>query len=182
MKLLLCKSITNVGIVGDVIDVTPGYARNFLLPRQYAIEPTETNIRRLADARKVAEQDLAEQRRLLEALAKRIDGLEVTIAARANEDGALYGSVGRKEIAHALSEEGYIIQVDHIALLSPIRRLDNVPVEIRFSGDVRSYIKVWVVREKTGEEGAESEGREGDKVTADRPGREAGKHDDERRE
>lgn len=176
MKLLLCKNINNVGIVGDVVDVTPGYARNYLLPRRLAIEPTDYNIRRLAEARKVAEHEMAENRRQLEALAKRIDGLEVTIAARANEDGVLYGSVGRKEIAHALADEGYIIQVEHIALQTPIRQLDNVPVEIRFAGDLRGHIKVWVVREKTGDEVEE----EGASKKGAQAGKEAGADDNER--
>ena len=178
MKLLLCKNIANVGIVGDVVDVSPGYARNYLLPLSLAIEPTQFNIRKLAEARKIAEQELAEQRRQLEALAKRIEGIEVTVHARANEEGVLYGSVGRKEIAHALAEEGYIIQHEHIALTTPIRRLDNVPVEIRFAGDLRSQIKVWVVREKTGDEVDEdSEGAERSKA---KPGKEAGSDDDGR--
>lgn len=182
MKLLLCKNISNVGIVGDVVDVTPGYARNYLLPRQLAIEPTDRNIRNLAEARKVAEHELAEERRQLEALAKRIEGVEVTVVARANEDGVLYGSVGRKEIAAALEEEGYIIQHEHIGLATPIRRLDNLPVEIRFASDLRSTIKVWVVREKTGDE-TEVEGEKGaERSRKHKSGKEAGGNDDGRDE
>ena len=182
MKLLLCRNISNVGIVGDVVDVSSGYARNFLLPRRLAIEPTDFNIRKLAEARKIAEQELSEQRRQLEALAKRVEGIEVTVTARANEDGVLYGSVGRKEIAAALEDEGYVIQHEHIALTAPIRRLDNVPVEIRFAGDLRSHIKVWVVREKTGDENEPQDHGVERSASRAKSGREAGGNDNERDE
>lgn len=170
MKLLLTKNVTHLGIVGDVVNVSNGYARNYLLPRRLATEPSDTNMRRLAEARKVAEIELARERAHMEEAVKRIEAVEVTVRAKANEDGVLYGSVGRKEIAAALAEEGHIVLVEHIALPAPIRRLDTVPVEIRFAADLKAMIKVWVVREKDDEEGEETpEGAES--------GMEAGKHD-----
>src|SRR3990170_3058919 len=174
MKLLLCKNVQNLGIVGDTVNVSAGYARNYLLPQRLATEPTEVNVRRLAEARKVAEQEVVRERARMEEAAKRLEGVEVTVAARANEEGVLYGSVGRREIAAALAEEGHVVLPDHIALQHPIRRLDTFAVEVRFAGDLRSQIKVWVVREKTGE------GDEADAAVADEVGREAGADDDDR--
>ena len=84
----------------------------------------------------------------------RMEGVEVTIAARANEDGHLYGSVGRREIAHALAHEGHPITAEQIILADPIRQLDTVEVELRLAADLRPKVKVWVVREKTAEEEA----------------------------
>jgi large subunit ribosomal protein L9 len=175
MKLLLCKNVAALGIVGDVVDVNEGFARNYLLPRKLATEPTSSNVRRLADARRQAEAEMARERAVLESIAKRLEGVEVTIRARANEDGVLYGSVGRKEIAAALAEEGHHVAPEQIQLHTPLRRLDNLEVELRFAADLRSMIKVWVVREKTGDEA--DEGEDEQKKQATPAGREAGTHD-----
>ena len=175
MKLLLCKNVATLGIVGDVVDVNEGFARNYLLPRKLATEPTSSNVRRLAEARRQAEAEMARERAVLESIAKRLEGVEVTIKARANEDGVLYGSVGRREISAALAEEGHHVGVDQIQLHTPLRRLDNLEVELRFAADLRSHIKVWVVREKTGDEGEEEADQKQEATPA---GREAGKHDD----
>lgn len=177
MKLLLCKNVATLGIVGDVVDVNVGYARNYLLPRRLATEPTAGNVKLLAEARRQAEEELARERAVMEAIAKRLEGVEVTIRARANEDGLLYGSVGRREIAAALAEEGHHVAVEQIQLHTPLRRLDNVEVELRFASDLRSMIKVWVVREKTAEEMAEEQGNAEGRETAP-AGREAGQHGD----
>lgn len=176
MKLLLCKNVQNLGIVGDTVNVSAGFARNYLLPQRLATEPTDVNVRMLAEARKVAELEVARERARMEEAAKRLEGVEITVRARANEEGVLYGSVGRREIVAALADEGHVVLPDHVALQSPIRRLDTFAVEVRFASDLRSEIKVWVVREKTGE------GDEADAGMGDEVGREAGGDDDGRDE
>jgi len=159
MKLLLCRNIEKLGIVGDVVDVAPGYARNYLLPQGLGTEPTQSNIKALAKARLVAEEDRIRERKLLTKLAERMKDVEVTVRARANEDGTLYGSVGKSEISDALKEEGYPIETDHIVLSSPLRQLDNVVVELKLADGIGSEVKVWVVREKSAddEDGEDSE-------------------------
>ena len=102
MKLLLCKTIETLGIVGDIVNVSRGYARNYLVPNGLATEPTDANVRMLREARKQAEAEQIRNRELLAEFAKRLEGVEVTVRARANEDGVLYGSVGPREIADAL--------------------------------------------------------------------------------
>lgn len=174
MKLLLCNNIDKLGIVGDIVEVSAGYARNYLIPHGLATEPTEANIRALAEARRQAEQERIHQRGLLEALAERLEGVEVTVRARANEEGVLYGSVGRREIAAALADEGYPMTVEHVALATPIRHLDNVPVEIKLADDLRSTIKVWVVREKAAQTDEEDTEESEGEVAA---GREVGSDD-----
>ena len=158
MKLLLCKNVEPLGIVGDVVNVSDGYARNYLLPQGLATEPSQTNMRRLAEARRVAERERAEQRNRLEKLCKALDGVEVTIYAKANEEGHLYGSVGRKEIAKALEDENHFVKPEYIQLHTPIRHLDTVAVDVRMGDDLHASIKVWVVRHRTP---GEEEGDEG---------------------
>ncbi len=171
MKLLLCKSVEKLGIVGDIVEVSAGYGRNYLVPYGLATAPTETNIRKLAEARRVAEQDQIRQREELRRWAERLQGVEVTVRARANEEGVLYGSVGRREVAAALAEEGYPITQEQVDLDTPIRHLDNVAVELHLAGDLRATVKVWVVRDKT----ASDEDGTSEEVKA---GREAGPDDD----
>jgi len=178
MKLLLCKNVEHLGIVGDIVDVKPGYARNYLVPRHLATTPTTGNMKRLAQARRIAEVELAEHLNQLKALAERVEGLEVTIRAKANEDGVLYGSVGKKEIAAAIAEEGYELVVDHIQLRDPIRHLDNITVDVRFSADLTSQIKVWVVRDKPeGEQEGADENAEASSEASAESGKEAGGDD-----
>lgn len=155
MKLLLCKNVDKLGIVGDVVNVSDGYARNYLLPSRLATEPTDANVRALADARRVAELERARHMAELEEVAQKLQDVEVTIRAKANEEGVLFGSVGPREIALALEEEGFPVDPEKILLSRPIRHLDNVTVEIKIGGELRSSIKVWVVRDKT--EGEEPE-------------------------
>lgn len=171
MRLLLCTNVEELGIVGDIVEVSAGYARNFLLPKRLATEPTQANMRALAEARKAAELERSRQRKELEALAERIKDVEVTIRAKANEEGVLYGSVGTREIADALAEEEYFLKPEQIMLDHPLRQLDNVSVEVRFADDLRSTVKVWVVREKS-EDDASPEDSDESQV-----GREAGSDD-----
>jgi large subunit ribosomal protein L9 len=160
MKLLLCKNVDTLGIVGDVVNVSAGYARNYLLPQRLATEPTQANMRRLAEARRLAERERAELRSRLEKLCDALEGVEVTIRAKSNEEGHLYGSVGRKEIAKALEDENHFVKVDQIQLHAPIRHLDTVTVDVRLADDLRAAIKVWVVREQAPGEEPEAEAAE----------------------
>jgi large subunit ribosomal protein L9 len=157
MKLLLRKDIARLGIVGDVVEVSDGYARNYLLPHHLATEPTQTNVRALAEERKHAEERRNLLREAQKTAAERLREVEVTIAAAANEEGVLYGSVGAREIAAALREEGHDVQPGQVNLHTPIRRLDNVLVEVRLADDIQTEVKVWVVRSKASEQADDDE-------------------------
>jgi len=148
MKLLLRQDVAKLGIVGDVVDVAAGYARNYLLPHRLAMEPTPANMRRLDEMRKVAEDNRRLALEVMEREAERLSAVEVTIPAAANEDGVLYGSVGRKEIAAALQHDGHRVEADHVVLEHPIRHLDSFQVDVRFAETIRAQVKVWVVRPK----------------------------------
>jgi large subunit ribosomal protein L9 len=152
MKLLLNQDVKNLGMIGDIVEVKEGYARNYLLPQRIGVLPTNANMKQIAAAKARA----AELRKLREeemkAVAKRLGGLEITIRAAVNEEGTLYGSVGPREIAAALRQEGHTVEPDQILLHNPIRQLDNVLVPVRFTDDLVAEIKVWVVRETAGKE------------------------------
>jgi len=145
MKVLLRQTIANLGQVGDVVEVRPGYARNYLIPNGLAVEPTEANIKAIEAARAAYLQKLREEREALELRAKEIDGKEITITARANEEGHLYGSVGQAQIAAALTDEGFPVEANNIILDEPITKLDRYEVPIRLAQDITATVKVWVV-------------------------------------
>src|SRR3954464_13823781 len=109
VKLLLKESIKNVGKVGDVVEVSAGYARNYLLPQDLAVEPTAGNVKKIEERRKEIEKQERELREQQAALIKRLEGVEVTLERRANDQGHLFGSVSATEIAKALQGQGFNI-------------------------------------------------------------------------
>jgi large subunit ribosomal protein L9 len=145
MKVLLRENVYNLGQIGDVVDVKPGYARNYLLPQGIAFQPTEANIKKVEEDKQRYLEELAKQRAELEAKAAVVNDKEVTISARANEEGHLYGSVGPAQIAAALAEENVFVEEKNIVLGQPIRQLDKYDVEIRFNPEVSATVHVWVV-------------------------------------
>ena len=149
MKVLLRRNVPKLGGVGDVVNVASGYARNYLLPYGLAIEPTAANIKALDAEKQVRLAEEAKTRQELEALAERLKEVEVTLQARANEQGRLFGAVHAKEIVAALAEEGYVVQERAIELAEPIHQLDKYEIPIRLADDLVAEIAVWVVPEKT---------------------------------
>lgn len=147
MKLILSKDVKHLGLVGDVVDVKNGYARNYLLPQNLALVPTANNVKAVEKARAVAAEKRQLQEQGLREAAERLSGTEITIRAAANAEGALYGSVGPREIAAALRQEGHTVEADQVELHEPIRQLDNIEVPVRFTQDTTVDVKVWVVRE-----------------------------------
>jgi large subunit ribosomal protein L9 len=147
MQVLLLNDVRKLGHLGDVVDVKIGYARNYLLPKRLATEPTEVNIAAIAEDKKNAALARDRKRDEFRALAEQFVDVSVTIEAQANPEGTLYGSVGAKEIGAALREAGHAVKNEHVALAAPIRTLDNVMVKLEFTEDITAQVKVWVVRE-----------------------------------
>lgn len=146
MRLLLLKDVRKLGHLGDIVEVTRGYARNYLLPQRLATDPTEDNIRAIEEDKKRAAVERARRLREFEALAEKIKDVTITIEAAANPEGTLYGAVHAKEIAGALQAQGYPVLEEQVALDAPIRTLDNRTVRLEFSDEISAEVKLWVVR------------------------------------
>jgi large subunit ribosomal protein L9 len=144
VKLLLQESIKNVGRVGDVVEVSPGYARNYLLPRDLALQPTPGNVKKVEERRKEIEKQERERREQQAALIQRLSGVEVTLERRANEQGHLYGAVSATEIAKALQAQGFNIEPEDVNLPGRLDRIDTYQVTIKFAEDLTTDVKVWV--------------------------------------
>jgi len=148
ISLLLTENVDSLGIVGDVVDVKMGYARNYLLPRQLAMAPSEEAIAELAEKRAQAEKEMAHLRSRRETMVDRIDGLELTMVRSCNDAGHLYGSVTQKDIAEALTEQGYPVSPRAIRLPHAIKRIDTFDIHIRLDLDLEADIKLWVVPDR----------------------------------
>ena len=160
IKLLLTTNVANLGIVGDVIQVKPGYARNYLLPGNIATTPTEGNIARLADERKRVEQVMKKLRAEQEQVLEKLQGYELTMLRSANEQGVLFGGVSQHEIAEAMRADGFSVEDRDVRIGEQIKRLDSYDIPIILESDLQTEIKLWVVSDKPAEE-LETEGEAG---------------------
>lgn len=160
-QLLLTESVDNLGIVGDVVRVRNGYARNFLLPRGLATTPTEGNVKRLAERRAQVEQELKQRRAVQEQVLEKLKDFELTIQRSANEQGILFGGVSQRDIADALRAEGFAIDDRSVRIGEQIKRLDSYEIPVVLSSDLKTHIKLWVVSDKPAEElGAEAKDKQ----------------------
>ncbi|MFH1417451.1 MAG: 50S ribosomal protein L9 [Planctomycetota bacterium] len=160
MKLLLRKDISNLGLCGDIVDVSSGHARNYLLPHHLALKPTKANLKTIEADKKAAAADRERRHAFLLSMRDRLSGVEVTISAACNPEGHLYGSVGPREISRALMEEGHSVHPDQIKMSTNIKEVGAIEVPIVLSEDVSAEIKLWVVAEKAAgdlEENADAE-------------------------
>lgn len=148
VKLLLTENVDNLGIVGDVVSVRLGYARNFLLPRSLATTPSDEIIAALTEKRKEAEKQVAALRSQREELIKKIDGLEITMQRSANEQGILYGAVTQQEIAQALAALGYKVKPREVRIPQTIKRVDAHEISVKFDSDLEATIRLHVAADK----------------------------------
>jgi len=156
MKVLLCEDIKKLGWLGDIVEVNEGYARNYLLPQGLAKVATEGNIRSIAKEKgKRAEERLRERRRI-EKAAEAVNGAEAVLAARANEQGVLFGSITEPMVAANLRAQGFEVADEIVKLPEHIKDLGTHEVTLRFADDVTATVRVVVVPEQveeaTGEE------------------------------
>jgi len=160
VELLLLENVDNLGIVGDVVDVRPGYARNYLLPMQLATVPTEQAKAAVAERRAEVERQLREKRAQQETMIEQLEGHEITLMRSANEQGVLFGSVTQHDIAVALQEDGFNVVERDIRIGEPFKRLDSYMIPIKVADDLATEIKLWIVSDKPVEEleAAEGEG------------------------
>jgi large subunit ribosomal protein L9 len=148
MQVILRDRIENLGNAGDVVEVKPGYGRNYLIPKGLAYEATQANVRRIeaekaAQGRKDAETlNEARQR------ASSLEGVSLTFNARAGQEGKLFGSITNGDIADKLAEQGITVDRRQIELDEPIKSLGVHSVPVRLHPQVQPEIKVWVIAEE----------------------------------
>ena len=148
MQVILKERLENLGDAGEVVNVKPGYARNYLIPQGLAYEATEANLKRIERERVQGEKRAAAEREGARQRAGAIEGLSITFTARAGEEGKLFGSITAADIAEKLAEQGVEVDRRQVQLEEPIRSLGVFTVAVRLHADVRPELKVWVVKEE----------------------------------
>ncbi|MHC4159698.1 MAG: 50S ribosomal protein L9, partial [Planctomycetota bacterium] len=131
--------------LGDVVEVNAGYARNYLLPRGLAVIPTEANLRSLAEEKARRAGQRKHDRKRLEETASAVEGAEAVIAAKANEQGVLFGSVGGGEIARNLREQGFEVADEMVQLSENIKQVGSHSITVKFAPDLTAAVNVVVV-------------------------------------
>jgi large subunit ribosomal protein L9 len=146
MKVILKENVEHVGHIGDIVKVAPGYARNFLLPKGFAIEATEKNAKALNHMKKHLEY---KKNKVLEAaklIAGKIEGLTLTIQHQSGADDRLFGAVTNMELAEHLKASGLDIDRKRIALAEPIKHLGDFTAVVKIHPEVSAVLKISVTK------------------------------------
>lgn len=147
MEVILRQAVDNLGHPGDIVDVSAGYARNFLLPRGIAYEATAGNKKKIAQEKERLEAAENARRDAASGIAKRLEEVSLTFSAKVGEEGKLFGSVTSGDIHQQLEAQGFKeVEKRMIDLHEPIKALGVYKVAIRLHADVKPEIKVWVIK------------------------------------
>lgn len=147
-EVILQQDVEDLGTTGEVVDVAPGFARNYLLPQGFALPATDGNLKRIHEERRREERAAERVREKAEGLASELSGRSITFHERAGEGGALFGSVTVADVVDALAEDGIDVDPDRVLLDEPIKELGVYSVAVDLHEDVQPELKVWVVAEE----------------------------------
>ncbi len=147
VRVLLVQDRPPLGLLGDVVEVRPGYAHNFLVPAGLAAPVTPDALRRIEKQKKQAVLSRTQRDADLRAAAAQLEGLNLTINEKASEEGHLYGSVGTEEILEALLAHQIPVEERQIKLEHPIKELGIFSVPIELGPDTSAQVRVWVVEQ-----------------------------------
>jgi large subunit ribosomal protein L9 len=159
MKVILKQDVEKLGRRGDVVNVAPGFGRNYLIPRKMALAVTPTNIKMIEIERQSLKKKVEAERQTFQSLVQKLNQVSLTFTRRAGEKDVIFGSVSSGDVKDALGGLGYDIDKKKILLDEPIKRLGNFSVPIKISSDDRAEVKVIVAREEA--EGTDIGGAEG---------------------
>jgi large subunit ribosomal protein L9 len=147
MKVFLKEDVKSLGRIGEVVNVSDGYARNYLLPKKLAVEANTKNIKEFEHHKRVLQERAARIRAEFKTLADKLSALSLTIKAKSGEEEKLFGSVTNMDIAEALKEAGQEIDKKKIVLDEPIKRLGEYTVEVKIDAEISAKVKVNVIAE-----------------------------------
>ncbi|MBI3603906.1 MAG: 50S ribosomal protein L9 [Nitrospirae bacterium] len=148
MKVILQENVEGVGHLGDLLEVSAGFARNYLLPRKKALEANPRSVKALEHTKRVMAEKAKKEKLEIEAFAKKVSAVSLTLPAQVGKDDKLFGSVTSKDIAEALAEQGFTVDRRKIQLAQPIKELGTVAVAVKLHRDVTATISVHVVKKQ----------------------------------
>ncbi len=147
MKLILKKDVENVGNEGDVVDVKPGFGRNFLIPQKLAITFSKPQLRRIEEKRIQEDRKIEKQKDVLLDLLEKVSELDIAIKMKSEDGEKLFGSVTKIDIEKLLVEKDIIFDKKYIDLPSPIKTLGEHDISVRFSSDISGSFKLIIEKE-----------------------------------
>lgn len=147
MKVILTKDMDNLGKAGALVEVKPGYGRNYLLPRQLAVAATAKNIRQLEHQKAGILARAAKEKQNLTAMAQRLSTIEVRLQRKVGEQNRMFGSVTSKDVHEQLSAQGYQIDRRQVHLPEPLKEVGTHEVEVKLHPDVVAKLKVTITPE-----------------------------------
>lgn len=148
MEVILLEKVANLGALGDQVKVKPGYGRNYLIPQGKATPATLENIARFEQRRAELEREAAEALAAAQARAGKLEGLELTLTAKAGDEGKMFGSVGTADIADGLKAAGHEVERQEVLLPEgAFRQLGEYEVQLRLHADVDATIKLVIAAE-----------------------------------
>jgi len=151
MKLILAADVERLGLMGDLVEVADGYARNYLLPRKMAAVATLKNVKSLEHEKRVIADRIRKEKFAAEEEAKKIGGLSISITVKVGEEGKLFGSVTSKDIAEAMAAQGMVVDKRLILLDKPIKEAGTFQVPVKVRHDVTAQVQVEVAPEAPAE-------------------------------
>jgi len=147
MRIILTQDIHDLGLEGDILDVANGYARNYLLPKGFALEATPQNLRFLETRRKKIEAKRLRAKEEAEQLKEKMEALELCFTHKAGEEGKLYGSVTAIDIAEELEKQGIVVDRRKVVLERPIKEVGDFEVKVKIYPEVTATLRIKVEAE-----------------------------------
>ena len=147
MQIILLENIPSLGKAGDLVKVSDGYGRNYLIPKKKAVLATEKSLKVIEHQKRQVQQRMEKAKKDAEKLGQRIEKLSCTFAKTVGESGKLFGSITSMDIENYLKENGIDVDRKKIAVEEPIKNLGMFTVPIKLSAEVTAHLKVWVVQE-----------------------------------
>ena len=146
MKVILSEDVKNLGHMGEVVNVSDGYARNFLFPKKFAVEANTKNLKEFEHNKKIIAERAAKIKESFKSVAEKLASVTLTIKAKTGEDDKLFGSVTNMNVAEALALEGFEIDKKKI-VMEPIKKLGEYSATIKLHTDLSAEVKINVVQE-----------------------------------
>ncbi|MDR3569755.1 MAG: 50S ribosomal protein L9 [Syntrophobacteraceae bacterium] len=148
MKVILTETVESMGQIGDLVNVAPGYARNFLFPQKLAMEATGKNVRELEHKKRLLALKREKHRQEMVSYAEKLSGANVSMRRKVSEEDKLYGSVTTVDVAKALEQLGFVVDRKNILLEQPIKQLGEYSVVVKVGGQVNATIRVVIEKEE----------------------------------
>ena len=146
MEIILLSDVENLGESGDVVTVKPGFARNKLIPQGLALRASNRNIAIASEKNRVAEAKLDRENQAMNALAKKLSKVEITIEVKVGDEEKMFGSITNKDIHKELMDKGFELERSQITIKDPIKTLGIYHIQVKVSKDIVSDVKLYVIK------------------------------------